>query len=50
MLQVAACSSMIIPKKKDFSNVLVHARNLDYPIELLAQNKVVLKYPTHISI
>lgn len=50
LLQVAACSSMIIPKKKDFSNVLVHARNLDYPIKLLAKNKVVLKYPTHISV
>jgi len=50
LLQIAGCSSIIIPRKKNFSNVFVHARNLDYPINILAKNKLVIKYPTHISI
>ena len=50
LLQIAWCSSMIIPRKVDFNEYFVHTRNLDYPIEILAKSKVVLKYDTHISV
>jgi hypothetical protein len=50
MLQIAGCSSMLVPKKDDFSDYFVHTRNLDYPIKILAKHKVVLKYNSHISV
>ena len=50
MLQIAGCSSMIVPKTENFNNYFVHTRNLDYPIKILAKNKVVLKYKSHISV
>lgn len=50
MLQIAWCSSMIIPVKDNFNNNFIHTRNLDYPIKILAKEKVVLKYKSHISV
>jgi len=50
MLQIAGCSSMIVPKTDNFNNYFVHTRNLDYPIKILSKNKVVLKYDSHISV
>ena len=50
LLQIAWCSSMVIPKKDNFNGNFIHTRNLDYPIKILAKNKVVLKYNTHISV
>ena len=50
MLQIAGCSSMLVPKKTDFNDYFIHTRNLDYPIKILAKHKVVLKYNSHISV
>ena len=50
MLQIAWCSSMIVPTKSDFNNYFIHTRNLDYPIKILAKNKIVLEYKSHISV
>lgn len=50
ILNLSWCSSMIVPRTKWYSNTFYHTRNLDYPIPLLAKYKVLLKYPTHISV
>jgi len=50
MLQIAGCSSMLVPKKDNFNDYFIHTRNLDYPIKILAKHKIVLKYNSHISV
>ncbi len=50
LLQLAGCSSMIVPKKDGFNENFVHTRNLDYPIKFLSKYKIVLKYDTHVSV
>ncbi len=50
LLNLAKCSSMIIPVKKWFNTDFYHTRNLDYNLKILAKNKIVLKYKTHISV
>ena len=50
LINLAWCSSMIIPKQEWFNDSFVHSRNLDYNLSILAKNKILLKYNTHISV
>lgn len=50
LLNIAGCSSMILPIREDFNDTFYHTRNLDYDLGILSKNKILFKYDSHISV